>query len=84
MHPGLHVIATARNKETIKGLEKIGMSTVSLEVTSSESIAAARKEVEALTGGKLDILVNNAYVKAQICSDFNVPDLFTHSRWNKC
>jgi len=57
---GLHVIATARNKSTITDLENMGMTTLSLEVTSSESIATARKEVEALTGGKLDILVNNA------------------------
>jgi NAD(P)-dependent dehydrogenase (short-subunit alcohol dehydrogenase family) len=33
-----------------------------LEVTSAESIEAAKKEVEALTGGKLNILVNNAFV----------------------
>jgi NAD(P)-dependent dehydrogenase (short-subunit alcohol dehydrogenase family) len=33
-----------------------------LEVTSSESIETARKEVEVLTGGRLDILVNNAFV----------------------
>lgn len=38
------------------------MSTLSLEVTSSESIADARMQVEKLTGGKLDILVNNACV----------------------
>jgi 1-acylglycerone phosphate reductase len=57
---GLHVIATARKRETIADLEALGMSTVSLEVTSSESIVAAKKEVEALTGGKLDILINNA------------------------
>jgi 1-acylglycerone phosphate reductase len=39
----------------------MGMSTLSLEVTSAESIAAAKIEVDALTGGYLDILVNNAY-----------------------
>lgn len=38
------------------------MSTLGLEVTSKESIAEARMQVEKLTGGKLDILVNNAYV----------------------
>ena len=59
---GLHVIATARTKEAIQDLEALGMSTLSLEVTSSESIAEARMQVEKLTGGKLDILVNNAWV----------------------
>ncbi|KAG4423836.1 hypothetical protein IFR04_002981 [Cadophora malorum] len=57
---GLHVIATARTKEAVQDLEALGMSTVSLEVTSSESIADARMQVEKLTGGKLDILINNA------------------------
>jgi 1-acylglycerone phosphate reductase len=57
---GLHVIATARNQGTIADLEAMGMSTLSLDVTSSESIAAAKKEVEVLGKGKLDILVNNA------------------------
>merc|ERR1712093_956332 len=56
---GLHVIATARTKEAVQDLEALGMSTLSLEVTSSESIADARMQVEKLTGGKLDILVNN-------------------------
>lgn len=58
---GLYVIATARTKDAIIDLEEMGMSTLSLEVTSKESIADARMAVEKLTGGKLDILVNNAY-----------------------
>ena len=58
----MHVIATARNRSTITDLEALGCSTVSLEVTSTESIEAAKKEVEILTGGRLDILVNNASV----------------------
>jgi len=37
------------------------MDTISLEVTSNESILSARDAVEKLTGGKLDICVNNAY-----------------------
>jgi 1-acylglycerone phosphate reductase len=60
---GLHVIATARSKDAIKDLEAMGMSTLSLEVTDSESIAQAKKDVERLGGGKLDVLVNNAYVQ---------------------
>jgi 1-acylglycerone phosphate reductase len=40
----------------------MGMSTLALDVTNSESIASAKTEVEELTGGKLYILVNNAYV----------------------
>lgn len=37
-----------------------GMTTMSLDVTSEESIIRCRDEVAELTGGRLDILVNNA------------------------
>ncbi|KAG9241010.1 short chain dehydrogenase/reductase-like protein [Calycina marina] len=57
---GLHVIASARSRDTLKDLEELGISTVSLEVTNAESREAAGKEIEKLTDGKLDILVNNA------------------------
>jgi 1-acylglycerone phosphate reductase len=57
---GLHVIATARDREKIKDLEVFGMTTLSLEVTSLESILAVKQAVSDLTGGGLDILVNNA------------------------
>ncbi|KAK6580700.1 hypothetical protein PZA11_006936 [Diplocarpon coronariae] len=57
---GLHVIASARTKDAITDLEALGMSTLSLEVTSEESIKEAKNAVEKLTGGRLDILVNNA------------------------
>lgn len=43
-------------------LEELGMSTLSLEVTNEENIRRVMKEVEGITGGRLDILVNNAYV----------------------
>ncbi|CZS91911.1 related to 1-acyldihydroxyacetone-phosphate reductase [Rhynchosporium agropyri] len=59
---GLHVIATARTKEAIQDLEDMGMSTLALDVTSKEGIAEARVQVEKLTGGRLDVLVNNALV----------------------
>jgi NAD(P)-dependent dehydrogenase (short-subunit alcohol dehydrogenase family) len=57
---GLHVIATARDREKIKDLEILGLTTLSLEVTSLESILAAKEVVSGLAGGGLDILVNNA------------------------
>ena len=55
---GHHVIATARDKEKIKDLEALGMTTLSLEVTSLENIIAAKNAVTELGG--LDILINNA------------------------
>ncbi|KAJ9619681.1 NADPH-dependent 1-acyl dihydroxyacetone phosphate reductase [Taxawa tesnikishii (nom. ined.)] len=57
---GLRVFATARNTSAITDLADLGISTHSLEVTSSDSIIALRDEILALTDGKLDYLVNNA------------------------
>jgi len=57
---GYRVFATARRPETIAVLKEEGIETLSLDVTKADSIAACVKEVEGLTGGKLDILWNNA------------------------
>ncbi|KAF9877271.1 short chain dehydrogenase reductase [Colletotrichum karsti] len=57
---GLHVIATARRPEVLKDLADVGMTTIALDVTKAESIAACKQEVTELTGGRLDFLVNNA------------------------
>lgn len=54
------MIASARNKDAIADLAALGISTLSLEVTSQESIESAKEEVLKLTGGGLDFLVNNA------------------------
>lgn len=60
-HPlGLHVIATARNAEALAELAEMGMSAVHLDVTDAESIKSCLNTVTELTGGKLDILINNA------------------------
>lgn len=40
----------------------MGMTCLPLDVTKMDSITACREEVSKLTGGKLDILVNNAYL----------------------
>jgi len=58
---GLHVIASARSRDVIADLEDIGIDTLSLDVTSQESIEEARRNVVRLTGeGGLWGLVNNA------------------------
>ena len=59
---GYHVIATARRVETLEEFAKQGMTTIALDVTQAESIASCKAQVDKLTGGKLDILVNNACV----------------------
>ncbi|KAI9150179.1 oxidoreductase [Paramyrothecium foliicola] len=57
---GCHVIATARKAEVLSQLASMGMTAISLDVTSKESVLAAKEEVEKITGGRLDILINNA------------------------
>lgn len=57
---GFRVFATARKTDSISDLADQGIETLSLEVTSKESIDEVQKQVSSQTGGKLDILVNNA------------------------
>jgi 1-acylglycerone phosphate reductase len=57
---GLTVFATARSTSNITGLGRFSnIHLLTLDVTDATSIAAAVKEVEAISG-KLDYLVNNA------------------------
>ncbi|KAF2795458.1 NAD(P)-binding protein [Melanomma pulvis-pyrius CBS 109.77] len=59
---GYHVFATARSPSKVpQTLHTASNVTVlALDVTSSESIAAAAEAVQKQTGGKLDVLINNA------------------------
>lgn len=57
---GLRVFATARTPSKAAHLKELGIEIISLEVTDSASIKRAVEEVHSLTGGKLDILVNNS------------------------
>jgi len=57
---GLRVIATARNLAKVQHLKDLGLEIVPLDVVDPVSIQDAVKSVETLTGGKLDILVNNS------------------------
>ncbi|CAI4217467.1 unnamed protein product [Parascedosporium putredinis] len=59
---GVHVIVTARRPEVLVEMAAMGMDAVKLDVTNAESIAEAKAQVDELTGGKLDFLVNNAGV----------------------
>ena len=55
------MFATARRVESIQELAKLAnVHTLALDVTSEESIKKARDSVSAVTGGTLDVLVNNA------------------------
>ena len=57
---GFQVLATARSKDSIRDLEEKGITPLALDVDSSESIQSLKEEVELITGGRLDMLVNNA------------------------
>ena len=57
---GLRVIATARNPSKMVHLKSLGIETIILDVTSQESIQSCVQEVSQLTGGSLDILLNNS------------------------
>ncbi|KAK7958669.1 hypothetical protein PG988_013517 [Apiospora saccharicola] len=59
---GHHVYATARDPAKLKPLAEAGITTLSLDIASAASIAAAVSSVSASKAGAagLDILVNNA------------------------
>lgn len=57
---GDRVFATARNPAKMSSLKALGIETLSLDVLSEDSIKACVEQVSSLTGGSLDMLVNNA------------------------
>jgi 1-acylglycerone phosphate reductase len=57
---GLRVFATARNLSKIEHLKKMGLETLPLDVTDAASIKAVVESIKSITGGTLDILVNNS------------------------
>ncbi|KAG5929170.1 hypothetical protein E4U42_006898 [Claviceps africana] len=54
------VIATARRDEIVSLLRDDGMMALSLDVTDQDSITSCVDQVTRITGGGLDMLVNNA------------------------
>ncbi|RFU76462.1 ibr finger domain [Trichoderma arundinaceum] len=57
---GWRVFASARNLAKLKQAEAAGLDIVQLDTTSDESITACVARISELTGGSLDVLVNNA------------------------
>ncbi|KAK6349470.1 hypothetical protein TWF696_005754 [Orbilia brochopaga] len=58
---GYRVFATARRPESLEALKQLpGVELLALDVTKQESIDECKRQVDQLTGGKLDVLVNNA------------------------
>jgi NAD(P)-dependent dehydrogenase (short-subunit alcohol dehydrogenase family) len=44
----------------MKDLEDAGITTITLDVTDEKSVLTAKEQVVSITGGALDILINNA------------------------
>lgn len=57
---GYFVFCAVRRPATAAALLKPGMTTVQMDVTSTESVTAAAAQVSEIAGGRLDVLVNNA------------------------
>ncbi|KIW10887.1 hypothetical protein PV08_10186 [Exophiala spinifera] len=57
---GDRVFATARNPAKMASLTALGIETLKLDVLSDDSVKACVDEVSALTGGTLNMLINNA------------------------
>lgn len=74
---GHRVIATGRNPKALAELRASGVDAIALDVTSAESIGAAKAEIDRLTDGYgVDVLVNNAgyglFGPVEILSDEDV------------
>lgn len=58
---GLHAIATVLPNEASDHLSEAGITFYTLNVTSEKSILEMKANLQKLTGGRLDVLVNCAY-----------------------
>jgi NAD(P)-dependent dehydrogenase (short-subunit alcohol dehydrogenase family) len=63
-----------RHRDTAVALQAEGIATLELDVTSTASTEAAFKALSAETGGKLDVLVNNAGIAAGGLSETFTPE----------
>ncbi|KAI5370882.1 putative short-chain dehydrogenase/reductase SDR, NAD(P)-binding domain superfamily [Septoria linicola] len=89
---GWRVFATARNPAKITTVRAAGLETLVLDTRSVDSIATCASQVHGLTGGSLDMLLNNAgggysmplldvdLVKLREVFELNVFSLVTVSR----
>ncbi|MGQ3892799.1 SDR family NAD(P)-dependent oxidoreductase [Legionella sp. CNM-4043-24] len=57
---GHRVIASCRSAIDLERLSASGLTAVLLDVSLPESITAALEQVHTMTGGRLDVLINNA------------------------
>lgn len=83
---GDRVFATTRKPSKMAFLEALGIETLSLDVQSEESIKSCVQEVSSLTGGSLDMLLNNAgagyYIPLLDASIPEIEKLFDLNAWS--
>ncbi|KAJ6501952.1 NAD-P-binding protein [Mycena sanguinolenta] len=74
---GFRVFATSRRLETMEDLAVIGIETLALDVAETDAIRKTKEEISTRTGGKLDILINNAQptVNDSAVSDLDISAL---------
>jgi NAD(P)-dependent dehydrogenase (short-subunit alcohol dehydrogenase family) len=63
-----------RHRDAAKALQSAGIETLELDVTDNASVDAAFRELSAKTGGKLDVLINNAGVASGGLSETFTPE----------
>ena len=72
---GYRVFATTRNPSKMAALKALNIETLTLDVLSEESISACVSEVTKLTGGTLNVLLNNAGAQYNMpISDLSIPE----------
>jgi 1-acylglycerone phosphate reductase len=57
---GYKVFATARRLDAMKALADVGIQCFAMDVTEYDSLNRVKEQVENITGGALDFLINNA------------------------
>ncbi len=82
---GFRVFASARNPAKLSEVQDRAIKTITLDIQNEESLQAAVQEVSSLTGGSLDVLINNAGVGYSIpLSDASISrskELFDTNVW---
>ena len=63
-----------RHRDAAKGLQSRGIETLELDVTSNASVEAAFRNLAEKTGGKLDVLINNAGMASAGLSETFTPE----------
>jgi len=77
------VFATSRTLQSMEHLQALGMKTMVLDVTDRDAIRNVKAHIADETGGKLDILINNAGQAYTVAAtDFDMSEVRAHFEVN--